>query len=250
MGAGLVVYDVLYLLFATVLYGGAITAGARAFVALSARVPWPFAVVPSLLAGLLALIAEVFVATRLCPPLRPGRYRMMKSVTFFAWVFRSLFRRVLFDCGLRYLLFSSNVLRFLAFRALGAKVHFTASVSNDVAVLDPALLTLHPGSMIGARCLIAGHIVDGGRLILGHVDIGEGTLLAVDVLCAPGVVIGKGVTVKARVSLAPNVHIDDGADIGGSAVIEVGARVGKKARVDTCAHVARRQVIEERAKFP
>jgi carbonic anhydrase/acetyltransferase-like protein (isoleucine patch superfamily) len=250
MGVGLVVYDVLFLLFATLVYGGAVTAGVRAFLALSSHVPWPFAIVPSLFVALLSLIAEVFVATSFCPPLKPGRYRMMKSVTFYSWLFRSMFRRLLFDCGLRWLLFSSSILRFFAFRALGAKVHFTASMSSDVTVLDPSLLIMGKGSMMGARCFIAGHFIERNRLILGYVEIGEGSLLAVDVICAPGIVIGKNVTVKGNSSIAPYVHIDDGADIGPVSLLDAGARIGKKARIDSRSHVKRRELVEDGARFP
>jgi acetyltransferase-like isoleucine patch superfamily enzyme len=249
MAAGLVLYDILFVLAATLLYGGAVTAGVRAFVALSSHIPWPLAIVPSLAFALLALIAEVFLATSLCPPLRPGRYRMMKSVTFYSWIFRSMFRRLLFDCGLRWLLFSSNVLRFLAFRALGAKVDFTVSMSPDVVVTDPALLTIKAGAMIGSRSYIAGHFVENGRLILAPVEIGEGCLLALDVLCGPGVVLGRKVTVKAFVTLAPNVHVGDDVDIGPAAQIDVGARIGNNVRIASRTYVPPRQVVEDGAKI-
>jgi acetyltransferase-like isoleucine patch superfamily enzyme len=250
MGPGFVLYDLLFIFFATVLYGGAIAAGVHTFLAASSRVPWPFAIVPSLVAALLALIFEVFLATSLCPPLRPGRYRMMKSVTFYSWIFRSMFRRLLFDCGLRWLLFSSNILRFLAFRALGADVAFTSSFSTDVTVTDPALLVVHPGAMIGSRSYLAGHWVEHGRLILATVEIGEGTLLALDVMCSPGVVIGKKVTVKPFAVLAPNVRIDDHADIGAACQIDAAAHIGSKARLASRAYVPRRHVIAAGASFP
>jgi acetyltransferase-like isoleucine patch superfamily enzyme len=250
MGAGFVLYDLLFVFFATLLYGGAIAAGVRAFVAASARIPWPLAVVPALVVALLALIVEVFVATSLCPPLRPGRYRMMKSVTFYSWIFRSMFRRLLFDCGLRWLLFSSNVLRFLAFRALGARVHFAASMSTDVTVTDPALLVVGAGAMIGSRSYLAGHWVEHGRLVLAKIEIGEGSLLALDVLCSPGVVIGKKVTVKAGAVLAPNVRIDDHADIGAFCEVDAAAHVGRDARLAARAYVAQRQVVAAGTRFP
>jgi acetyltransferase-like isoleucine patch superfamily enzyme len=250
MGVGFVVYDVLFVLCATLLYGGAVTAGVRAFLTLSAHVSWPLAIVPSLVVALSALIAEVFVATSLCPPLRPGRYRMMKSVTFFSWLIRSMIRRLLFDCGLRWLLFSSNVLRFLALRALGARVAFTASMSTDVTVLDPSLLAIGPGAVIGSRSYLSSHWVEHGRLILAKIEIGEGSLLALDVLCSPGVVIGKKVMVKAFAILAPNVRIDDEADIGAACQIDTAAHIGRKARLESRAYVAQRQVIAEGARYP
>jgi acetyltransferase-like isoleucine patch superfamily enzyme len=250
MGVGFVIYDLLFVFLATVLYGGALMAGVRAFLAMSARMPWPFAIVPALVVALLALIVEAFIATSLCPPLRPGRYRMMKSVTFYSWIIRSMIRRLLFDCGLRWLLFSSNLLRFLAFRALGAKVDFTSSLSTDVTVTDPSLLVIRAGAIVGSRSYLAGHWMERGRLILANVEIGEGSLIALDVLCSPGVVIGKKVTVKSFVILAPNVRIDDEADIGATCEIDTAAHIGRKARLASRTYVAQRQIIPEGARFP
>jgi hypothetical protein len=59
---------------------------------------------------------------------------------------------------------SSNVLRFFAWRALGARIAFSASFSSDVDLLDPALASVGPGAVVGARCLLAGHYIKGGQL--------------------------------------------------------------------------------------
>jgi len=59
-----------------------------ALFATSAIVPWPVAVVPSLVAVLFGLIVEVGVLTFLCPRLVAGRYPVMKGRMFWAWIFR------------------------------------------------------------------------------------------------------------------------------------------------------------------
>ena len=251
MLVGYLVYDVLFLAAATLFYGGAAYGGGWVFSALvEHRMHWSLALFPAIVAGVLTLIGEVFVASSLCPRLAPGRYPMMKGAVFYGWLFRSLFRRILLGFGLQWLIFSSNVLRFLALRALGAKVHFTSSVSNDVALLDPALLVLQPGCMIGARCLVTGHFIEAGKLVLGRVEVGEGALLATDVLCAPGVVIGKRAIVKGAAKLSVGAVIGDGAQIGPDAFIDAGAQIGAKARLGPRTMVKRRQVVEEGARLP
>jgi hypothetical protein len=252
VGPALVFYDLLFVVLATALYGGALTAGARVFDALSARVPWPFAVFPAAFAGLAVLIAEVSLLSALCPRLRPGRYPMMKGPVFFGWIARSLLRRILFLPGLRFVLFSSNVLRFFALRGLGAKVAFSTNMSVDVDLLDPSLFVAGPRATIGARCLVSGHYIDKGELILGEVRVGAGSLLAAEVICAPGVVVGEGVMVKGRASLSVGARVDDGASIGGEVVIDANAHVGAGARIDTCAHVKPRVRIPpgERVRSP
>ena len=138
MPAGLVVYDLLYFTLAALLYGGAGYGAVRIAHALPGWPPilaWPIAV----LGGLLALIAQVGLLSALCPRLKPGRYAMMKGPVFWGWIFRSLLRRVLLLPTLKWILFSSNVLRFLSLRAMGARVAFTTSISADVDLLDPSL---------------------------------------------------------------------------------------------------------------
>jgi acetyltransferase-like isoleucine patch superfamily enzyme len=249
MAGGFIVYDVLFLVFATAFYGGALAAGVRVFQVLSAHLPWPLAVVPALYTAVAVLIVEVFVATSLCPRIEPGRYPM-KGKIFFSWLLRSLFRRLLLDCGLKWLVFSSNVLRFFALRALGAKVHFTASISSDVAVLDPALFDMQAGAMLGSRCLVSGHFLDRGSLVLARVQVGEGALMAVSVHCGPGVTIGRRSVVKANTSISMNAVIGDDVDVGPYVFVDTGAKIGNKAKIASRAHVGRKQVIEEGASFP
>ncbi|MGA9523959.1 MAG: hypothetical protein WBV82_21035 [Myxococcaceae bacterium] len=232
MGTGLALYDAIYLTVATVLYGLALIAGAEAFALLTRWLPWPFAFMPAVVVGLLALIAQVGLLSALLPRLRPGRYPMMKGRVFFGWIFRSLLRRVLFVPGVKWVVMSSNVLRFLALRALGARVAFTANMSSDVDVLDPSLLEVGPGATIGARSFLSGHWVEGGKLVLGEIRVGARSLVAAEVIIAPGVVIGERAVVKARASLGPEVQVGDRADIGAAAILVSHVVVEPGARVD------------------
>ncbi len=232
MGPGLALYDAIYLTVATILYGVALIAGAEAFAFLSRWLPWPFAFMPAVVVGLLALIAQVAVLSALLPRPRPGRYPMMKGKIFFGWLFRSLLRRVLFVPGVKWVLMSSNVLRFLALRAMGARVAFTANMSADVDVLDPALLEVGPGATIGARSFLSGHWVEGGKLVLGEIRIGARSLVAAEVIIAPGVVVGERAVVKARASLGPETQVGDRADIGAAALLVAHVIVDPGARVE------------------
>lgn len=248
MGPGLVLYDVLVVAFATVLYGGAAFAAAKTYERLVMYVPWPLALFPAFFVGLIALILEVGVLTALAPRLKPGRYEMMKGPVFFGWILRSLYRRILFAPGLKWFLFSSNVLRWLTMRALGANVAFSTNMSSDVDILDPSLLTAGPGATIGARCLVSGHYVDGGKLVLGPVEIGERSLLAAEVMVGPHVVIGKRVMVKARASVSIGARIGDGAEIGGGAGVDAFAVIGEKAKLDSMVYVAPKTVVAAGAR--
>lgn len=237
MIAGMILYDLVYVALATVLYGGALAAGALAGRALAEHLPWPLAVVPAVFAGLGALIVVVAVLARLLPRLRPGRYRLMTG-PFFVWMAHSLLRRILFFEPLKVLIFYSAVLRFCALRALRAEVAFDASMSSDAELLDPGMLRVGAGAMIGSRCVIAGHYVEHGELVLARVEVGAGTLLSGEVGVAPGVTVGAGVTVKVRALLNPGVTIESDVVVGAAAVIGSGAVLASGARVRTGEHIA------------
>jgi carbonic anhydrase/acetyltransferase-like protein (isoleucine patch superfamily) len=237
LAPGLLVYDLLFLVLASVTYAGAIRAGLTVFGWVATWVPWPVAVVPAIVAAVIALIAEVGVLTLLCPRLKPGRYPLMKGAMFWSWLLRTMLRRLLMAPGVKWIIFVSNVLRFLALRAMGARVAFTSSMSSDVDVLDPALLEVGAGAIIGARCFTSGHYVDRGQLVLGTIRVGEGAMLAAAVNVGPGVVVGRKAIVKPLAGLGPDVVIGDEAQVGGEALIDIAARVGDRADLGNRVHV-------------
>lgn len=248
MAAGLLVYDLLFVAVASALYGGAAALAAEVHRRLSPVIGWSFALFPSFLVGLTALVVAVGVLSALCPRPRPGTHAMMKSASFWGWLLRSLLRRVLFAPGLRWFLFSSNVLRFLALRALGARVAFTANMSTDVDLLDPWLLEVEPGATIGARSLLSGHFVEGGKLVLGEIKVERGALLAAEVLVGPDVVVGAGAVVKSRTALAVGVRVGARATVGGACNVERDVVIGERARIANALYVPVGLVVPAHAR--
>ncbi len=244
MGTGLVIYDLLYLTTAALLYGGALSAGAWVLGTLSPFSPavsWPLAA----LASLLALILEVGVLTALCPRLRSGSWPFLKSRVFWGWLLRSMLRRVLLLPSLKWILFNSNVLRWLSLRAMGCRIAFTASMSSDVDVLDPSLTTIGAGAIIGMRCVLTGHYIVPGLLVLEPVAIGEKAVLAADVGVAPGVTVGEGALVKPRTTLSVRASVGARAEVGPAAFIDMLGRVGEGANVGTGAYVGVRGLVPD-----
>jgi acetyltransferase-like isoleucine patch superfamily enzyme len=223
---------------------------ARVQEALSAHLPWWLVLVPALVSAVVTLIAQVSILTALCPRLEPGRYPLMKGAVFYAWLVRSMLRRTLMAPGLRFVILSSNVLRFLALRGLGARVAFASNMSNDVDVLDPSLLEVGVGATIGARCIVSGHYVEGGKLILGAVRVGERALLALDVAVGPGTTIGEGAILHAKVSLSVGVTVGAGARIGGGVGIDTKSTIGAHARIAARSYLPPRTVVPDHGSFP
>jgi UDP-3-O-[3-hydroxymyristoyl] glucosamine N-acyltransferase len=170
---------------------------------------------------------------------------MMRGRVFFGWILRSMFRRILFVPGIRWIVMSFNTLRWLAFRGMGANIAFASNMSADADLLDPSLVTIERGATIGARCVVSCHYVENGKLVLGEVKIGAGALLALDVVVAPQVTIGANAFLGARVSVSVGATIGERARIGGAAVIDTAARVGARARIGTNAYVAPRTEIPD-----
>lgn len=244
MVAGLLAFDVVTIVFAVVFYGSSAMVAEAVYTRLAAHMPWAVAFVLSSVVFLFVLVVEVSIACRLTPRPRPGRYAMMKGAVFWGWILRMAFTRLLFLPGFKTLIFYSNVLRFIALRGLGAKVAFSASMSSDVEILDPALLTVGPGAMLGARTLVSGHFVENGELRLDEVRIDEGALLGMDVACAPGVTVGARAVVQPRASLSVRVKVGEGAVIGVGSLLEADVVVADGAKVPSGAQLA------PRTRFP
>ena len=243
MVPGLVFFDVLALVCVTSLWSASAWVAWWVFGRLIEWLPLPVVVPIAALAGVFTLIFVVGVVHRLLPRIKPGRYRIMKDPMFFIWVSRFILNRALFAPGLQTLLFQFNTLRYFSLRALGAKVSFSTSMSSDAVILDPWLLEAGPGATIGTGCLVSGHFIDDGRLVLGKVNLGEGALLAARVMVAPGARIGARARVLAGVMMGVDVEIGEravvGADVGleGGVVIAPGVRLGASTFVHKGAHV-------------
>lgn len=225
MKLGMFLFDVLSLVFIAGLWGLSIWSGLQAHELLAAHLWAPLAIVASVLVGLLALILYVGVIHHILPRVKPGRYPLLSHPMFFIWVFRFILQRTLFAPGLKVLLFQFNTLRWLSLRALGAKVSYGANMSSDATILDPWLLEVAEGATIGTGCLVSGHFVDRGELVLGRVVIGEGCLLAARVIVAPGTRLGKKVRALAGVMMGVGVEVGDKVIIGPDSRLESGTSV-------------------------
>ena len=61
---------------------------------------------------------------------------------------------------------------------------------------------IQKGATVGARCLLSGHCIEVGKLILGEIAVAPRALLAAEVLVGPSVRVGEGAMVKARAALS------------------------------------------------
>lgn len=221
MGFGMVAMDFITLVLATLLYGGAALCAQYTYRATVSTLGTAAAGMLAAFTFLIMLMAEVAVMHRIFPRARPGRHTMMKGAAFWGWMLNFVLRRILYFGPLKMLFFTFNVLRYLSLRALGAKVAFTASMSSDVDILDPALLTVGARATLGARTLIAGHFIDGATLLLGEVTIGRDVLLGGEVVCGPRVRVGDGAKVLGRTVLSVACEIGAGATLQPECYVDI-----------------------------
>ena len=233
MQIGLIVFDLLSLILISCLWGTSIFLGFSLFQTYFSSVWFPVGFISSVLFGIMGLILMVGLVHRLLPKLHPGRYKVMKSPMFFFWIFRLILKRALFAPVLKEILFQFTTLRFLALRALGAKIAFSSSMSSDVDILDPWFLEVGPGSTIGSGCFLSGHFMDKDDFILDRIQIGSGSLLAARVIVGPATRIDDHCRILFGVNIGVHVHVEDRVTIGACSDIEGYATIASGVRMGT-----------------
>ncbi len=201
-------------------------------------------------AAILTWILACVVLLAVLPKPRPGTYRLLRGRDFYMWVFAFIVRRWIDLPPMGLLYRQSGVLRFLVLRAAGAKLAFTAQMSSDADVLDPALLTMGAGAMLGSRVTVAGHFIVGDRLVLAPVVLHPGAQIAIDVIIAPGVTIGRNALVEGRSNVGPDVVIGDDAVIGIGVTLGRAVIVGQRARIRVASVVPARTQIPDDGRWP
>ena len=243
MGAGILLMDVIW---AAGLVGLA-WLSAFTFMLVHAALPSALGLALALATALLTWIAACAVTLFVLPKPRPGKYRLMRGADFYAWALGFIVRRWLDLPPMGLLYRQSGVLRYLVLRASGARVAFTAQMSSDAAVLDPALFTMGAGAMLGSKTTVTGHFILGDRLILAPVVIHPGAQIAIDVVIGPGASIGRNAVIEA---LGPESQIGDEAVIGGGVAMGRAVVVGKRARIPMASVVPVKSHVPDAGTWP
>jgi carbonic anhydrase/acetyltransferase-like protein (isoleucine patch superfamily) len=105
--------------------------------------------------------------------------------------------------------------RYLFYRMLGAKIDPTALFGGKATLTDPWALEIGARATIGAESFIAGHAVEGPKLTVRRVRIGEEATVGMRAVVMPGAEIGRGAIIAAGAVLAKNAVVPDGEVWGG-----------------------------------
>lgn len=227
MRASLIAYDLFLLLSFTLVYGAAFSLAAWFFSGLS-FLPWPwlgFALPLTVGVFLLGLIVCVGLLTRLLPPMQEGYYAAPASRGFYLWIVYLALNRMIALLPIKNLILYSALLRWLAFRALGARLAYASSISADVDFVDLPLIEIGEECVIGAYSMLTGHYLNKGNLYLGRIRIGKRVNLGGYCRIGPGVEIGDDCWIGADCQIAPMVRIGAGCTIEPMSVIPPGTQL-------------------------
>lgn len=143
-------------------------------------------------------------------PLVPGRHEMSAPV-FTAWKLYTVLYE--FGCG------ALKPFTVMFFRPL-LQVLFGARIGKEVALggklVDPHLITLGDGAIIGEGSVVTAHAITSGAIVLGRVEIGPGATVGVGAVVYPGVRLGAGSIVAANAVVAADTVIPPGEFWGGA----------------------------------
>lgn len=123
-----------------------------------------------------------------------------------------LFFLMLFNSLIRTHFIPLPLLR-LVYLALGARLG--ANTYSAGVILDPALTRIGSNTVIGHDAVIFSHVIEGRRLELSVVEIGDNVTIGTTAVVMAGVHIGDGAIVSAGAVVTKNTRIGAGEIWGG-----------------------------------
>lgn len=269
--AALFAFDVLWCALLTIVVGPPLAGAVALFRAVATVVPWWLnaGLVPAY--GVLVLLGMTVVARLvrlLIPRLEPGTFRFPKHRMAKAWIAHFALQRVMYLPLWRPIFLSVAFLRTAMLRSLGARVPMSINTGSDPQLLDPSLVTIGRGAIVGAGVMTTCHWVIAGRLRLAEVRIGADAQLHEAVKLGPGTIVEDGAMIgaetqvgsdcrigrKARVGpgcrLLGDVDVGAGARLEAFVVCERGVRIGSKAIIAPGAHLARGVEVPDGGRYP
>ncbi|MEZ0369156.1 MAG: DapH/DapD/GlmU-related protein [Candidatus Sericytochromatia bacterium] len=227
MRSSLILYDIFLFLVVVGVYGSAFALAAW-FLGCLSFIPWPwlgFALPVAGIVFVLGVILAVGILNLLLPNMKEGYYASPLSKGFYLWIAYLALNRMICLMPIKNIVLYSSVLRWLAFRALGARLAYASSISADVDFVDLPLIEIGEGCVIGAYSMLTGHYLNKGNLYLGHIKIGKRVNLGGYCRIGPGVEIGDDSWIGADCQIAPMVVIGAGCTIEPMTVIPPGTRI-------------------------
>jgi acetyltransferase-like isoleucine patch superfamily enzyme len=184
---------------------------------------------------------------RIVPKPTEGEYSFPKSFEATVWTLRFAIRRPLTLTLIREIIQSFYITKFLFYWAGQAQVPFGKNTAKDIELMDPEMIVLGSGGVVGSRTQITGHLINEGEILLKKVAIGNDVNLAGGINIAPGCRIADEVTISYGVQCFPHAQIGEESYIGAYSIIGSDVVIGKNVIVGNNCQIDSRAVIEDYA---
>lgn len=172
---------------------------------------WVLPLAPLVLLGsFIALIALIRMSL---PKLKPGRYKRELNLPMLTWYCHFALARAAKITGLIPILQSFNLIKYLYWRALGAKVSFRIMNSFDIDLVDCPLISIGNDVTLASLVSISCHSDVGNYLLLAPVVIEDGVFIGMTTHIGPGTTIKQGAWIGYGNALINQV-VDEGSKLG------------------------------------
>jgi len=154
--------------------------------------------------------------------IKPGTHRLDEPEAV-RWIVADSFMRILQRSFLRGYIDDFAPMRYLFYRSLGAKIDRTFFFGWDAKITDPWAITVGRNVVIGSFAVILGHSVEGDRVVLDRVEIGDGATVGVRSVIMPGAQIGARAIVGACALVLKGTRIPAGEIWAGAPARKIGS---------------------------
>jgi hypothetical protein len=140
---------------------------------------------------------------------RPGRHAPVSGVTLAWMVLNGVF---LFAQRLMLPMVPMTFFSETFFRIVGCRIGRGVRI-NSFLLIDPYLIEIGDGTVIGGDAILSPHAFEDGALYLAPIRIGRDCLIGAGAYISPGVTVGDGSTIGLRAYVRRNRRIPPGSRI-------------------------------------
>jgi hypothetical protein len=156
-----------------------------------------------------ALLLTGLMARVLSRGVRPGRHPAASRTTLL-WMFLNGMHTIVIRAFLP--LVPMTFFSMMYFRLAGCRIGRNVWITTPF-LLDPYLISIGDGTVIGGDAVLTSHLFEKGILLLAPITIGSDCSVGAHALISPGVAVGDRATIGMRVILREGKRVSAGAHV-------------------------------------
>lgn len=184
------------------------------------------------------------------PELKEGVYDLAKEPKVLVTWYANRFLVEMIMLPFQRIIFANAVLRYVCLKFLGAKIHFSTTISSN-RVNDFHLISVGKATTIGAWAVLYSHIQPNERqLIVSRTSVGDNCFIGGEALLGVGSKTGNNVLLGYRGVIGMLSKVDDNCNIGWAANIGTKCTIGKNVTIGKYASLGSKVVVADGIKIP